>query len=351
MLIDIRNIRQSWELFTKLGLETLKKSYVEESWAEKTEALRNNNKKLKKNVVITTAPMCRGGVRSESMNLSIKALTFTCLRWQSALLMEELIVSVSLLKSARLALPHSCYRRPDNISLLWQSDFAAAAECEQKLWQHEWAPSLHIQGRWHTHTHTDMQHTHRHTQGDTEEADGKHRASHVSGRPVVMAQAGAVSHDREQRRKSKVEGKREEDGGKNTGVSEERSRGKGEVRECSRGQPGLTIWSGETDLRVRRHGQKMEKEQKEALFPESFAITNRKPHSDVATATFGNGSWSSLRTSADFNVWIPRYKCERSTGRTCFNHRCYFNEASRFNIVSQLPNMRVTQSACSRKSI
>lgn len=75
-----------------------------------------------------------------------------------------------------------------------------------------------------------------------EEANCKHSTGHVSGQPVVMTVAGAVSHDRERCRKSegyepprRDEGKTESDGG---GGEEE---GKGEVKEGSRGKPGLTI--------------------------------------------------------------------------------------------------------------
>lgn len=45
----------------------------------------------------------------------------------------------------------------------------------------------------------------RQTDGRTDGVHCKHSASHVSPRPVVMAEAGAVSHDRERRRKNKVE--------------------------------------------------------------------------------------------------------------------------------------------------
>lgn len=59
----------------------------------------------------------------------------------------------------------------------------------------------------------------------TEQAGRKHSAEHVSGRPVVMALAGAMSHDRERRRKSggserEEEGKTESRGGGEDGEGE-----------------------------------------------------------------------------------------------------------------------------------
>lgn len=61
-----------------------------------------------------------------------------------------------------------------------------------------------------------------------------------------MALAGPVSHDREQGRKSKVEGtklrERQREGGRKNTESERRAEeGKEEVKECSRGYRGLTI--------------------------------------------------------------------------------------------------------------
>lgn len=67
----------------------------------------------------------------------------------------------------------------------------------------------------------------------TEQAGRKHSAEHVSGRPVVMALAGAMSHDRERRRKSggsERERKKEKQRAK-----EEEEDGEGEVKGCSYG--------------------------------------------------------------------------------------------------------------------
>lgn len=66
------------------------------------------------------------------------------------------------------------------------------------------------------------------------EADCKHSKGHVSSRPVVMALAGPVSHDRAQCRKSKVEGKKlrerqreeEKEGGGTQRVKEGQRKGK-----------------------------------------------------------------------------------------------------------------------------
>lgn len=100
-----------------------------------------------------------------------------------------------------------------------------AAECEQKLWQRGKMnpPYPGIQNP--------------DTRSETEEADCKHSTGHVSGRPVVMAVAGAVSHDGERCWKSgRYEAQREEEGKterERGGGGEEE--GKGEVKECSRG--------------------------------------------------------------------------------------------------------------------
>lgn len=75
------------------------------------------------------------------------------------------------------------------------------------------------------------------------EADCKHSKGHVSSRPVVMALAGPVSHDRAQCRKSKVEGKKlretqreeEKEGGGDTESERRAEEGKEEVKECNRG--------------------------------------------------------------------------------------------------------------------
>lgn len=67
-----------------------------------------------------------------------------------------------------------------------------------------------------------------------------------AAKAVVMTVAGAVSHDRERRRKSKGREAQRLDAGESEGGEEE---GKVVAAEVVRGKPGLTIWFGK-DLRV-----------------------------------------------------------------------------------------------------
>ena len=73
------------------------------------------------------------------------------------------------------------------------------------------------------------------TQCEREEVDCKHQTGHVSSQPVVMAAVGAVSHDREQCRKSKVDMRlreRQEEGEMRKKKEEVEER-KDEMKECS----------------------------------------------------------------------------------------------------------------------